>query len=476
MLMKANYDNPRYLLLNGISKGNCNLEFINFLESLNDGIIVLNEFGIVTNVNSTFEKLVNVSASLCIGVDIRKMPNLGKISDFIYDKIVGKIGFISMLEKIHGREVLVSANYIIDNYDKTKIIVLFKDLVKLNKLVENHMVTKARDKKDTSTVDNTVELLNREQIVVGSEMMKKIFILARRVAQVDSSVLISGETGVGKEVLARVIHECSRRISGPYIKLDCSTISEHLMESELFGYEAGAFTGARKEGKPGLIELADGGTLFLDEIGEIPVNIQVKLLGVLQEREIRRVGSTKVKKVDFRLIVATNKNLEEMIVQKKFRKDLFYRLNVVHIKIPPLRERQEDIIHLGLLFLKKFNKKYAMDKKISPKVIQSFLRYEWPGNVRELENTIERLVVTSDSNVILMDDLMEKTKIESERIPGLRNTVEETEKNLLVHAIQHCKSTREMAVILGISQSSVVKKMRKYGLSNLAKNTEKPQA
>jgi len=306
----------------------------------------------------------------------------------------------------------------------------------------------------------------KDKIILNSESMKQVVKLAIKVARVDSSVLITGETGVGKEVLARVVHKHSCRVNGPFIKLNCGAIQAELVESELFGYEAGAFTGARREGKPGLIELADGGTLFLDEIGDLPLNLQVKFLRVLQEREIQRVGGIETKEVDFRLIAATNKPLEDLVKQKKFRKDLFYRLDVVPMTIPPLRERKEDILPLALFFLNKFSQRYGLSMRISPEVITVLLNNDWPGNVRELENTIERLLVTSDTDVV-PDYLMHKSSSSkdcSKSRLNLREILNQTEKHLILQAFEQCKTTREMAEVLGISQSAVVKKMRKYDI------------
>ena len=306
----------------------------------------------------------------------------------------------------------------------------------------------------------------KDKIILNSESMKQVVKLAIKVARVDSSVLITGETGVGKEVLARVVHKHSCRVNGPFIKLNCGAIQAELVESELFGYEAGAFTGARREGKLGLIQLADGGTLFLDEIGDLPLNLQVKFLRVLQEREIQRVGGVETKEVDFRLIAATNKSLQDLVKQKKFREDLFYRLDVVPMTIPPLRERKEDILPLALFFLNKFGQRYGLSMRISPEVIEVLLNNDWPGNVRELENTIERLLVTSDTDVAT-DHLINKSsnsKDYGKSRLNLREILDQTEKHFILQAFEQCKTTREMAEVLGISQSTVVKKMRKYDI------------
>jgi transcriptional regulator with PAS, ATPase and Fis domain len=308
--------------------------------------------------------------------------------------------------------------------------------------------------------------------------MKKVFDFAARVAQVDSTVLITGESGSGKEIVAKTIHKLSKRKDGPLIQINCGAIPENLLESELFGYEPGAFTGASKEGKLGMFELAENGTLFLDEIGELPLNLQVKLLRVLQEREIVRVGGIKPKKINVRIIAATNKDLEKMVEKGMFREDLYYRLNVVRIKIPPLRERKTDIPPLIQHFLRKFNEKYEMNKKISPEVIERLIAYDWPGNVRELENLIERLVVIVIEDIIELKHLPDylQASINSDHfqvsvsgIIPLKKASEDLEKQLISKALQKYGSTRKAAQILEVDQATIVRKAKKYNITNEAR-------
>lgn len=242
-------------------------------------------------------------------------------------------------------------------------------------------------------------------IIGKSKKMQEVYRIIEKVAETDSTILIHGESGSGKELIARAIHYHSPRKEKPFISVDCGTLTESLLESELFGHVKGSFTGATVT-KPGLFEVAGGGTFFLDEIGDISLSIQAKLLRVLQEREIKPVGATKTIKVDIRLIAATNKNLEEMIKKGTFREDLFYRLNVVPVSLPPLREREEDIPLLVSHFLEKFNQKRKKHiKEISPETMNLFEGYNWPGNVRELENTVERIVVMTDEEIIKPEHL-----------------------------------------------------------------------
>lgn len=319
-----------------------------------------------------------------------------------------------------------------------------------------------------------VKALAPKQFIVHSGCMKELTKMAIRVAKVDSTVLIQGESGVGKELIADVIHSHGVRNKGPLIKINCGAIPENLLESEFFGYEPGAFSGASRKGKIGLFELANGGILFLDEIGDMPLNLQVKLLRVLQDKEITRVGGIRPTRVDIRIITGTNRNLIEMINNRQFRQDLYYRLNVVPIHVPALRERREDIPVLTNYFLDYFNNKYltnATHKKLAPEVINCFMKHDWPGNVRELENLIERLIVTTAQPYISLNDLppwLEKSKINTigntENI-SLRCAVEDTERKLLQYAFSRYKSTYEVARVLEINQSTVVRKAAKYGIT-----------
>jgi len=425
----------------------------------------------VIKVNPAFERLTGLSAIRCLGSSIGTLTELGGIINFITGDVSVNKASVKYFEGFRGRDILVFVNQVYDENGKlTNSVIIFKDLVLLCQLIENLQRTKKMAGLYIEEPADLMRKYNGEDIIVNSEPMKRVINLALKIAKVDSTVLVTGETGVGKEIVARIIHKCSQRVSGSFIKLNCGAIPEALLEAELFGYEAGSFTGARDSGKQGLIEMADKGTLFLDEIGDLPMNVQVKLLRVLQEREILRIGGTSVKKVDFRLITATGKDLRKMVSQRRFREDLFYRLNVVPVQIPTLKERKDDILPLAIYFLHKFNKKYKMSRKLAPVAIERLLEYNWPGNVRELENTIERLVVTSETNFILAEGIAVKKHDEGTSAGGkqpvlsLRNMLDQTEKNLLLQTVGKYRTTREMAEALGISQSAVVKKMQKYGI------------
>ncbi len=303
--------------------------------------------------------------------------------------------------------------------------------------------------------------------IVGESLaMKNVFSAVEMVAASDATVLLLGESGTGKELIATAIHYQSRRRDKPFIKVNCAALPESLIESELFGYERGAFTGALRR-KPGRFELADGGTIFLDEIGDMPISTQVKLLRVLQERSFERLGGKETISVDVRIIAATNRNLEEEVKNRRFREDLFFRLNVISIKIPPLRERKEDIPYLLDFFLKKQRAKTGKDARFSERAIQGLLRYEWPGNVRELENVVERCVILSHGGLIDVKDLPLSIQGEREdRINfSLSDVVTEAERDHIIRILKLTKGNRTKAAqLLGISRKTLWEKMRIYGI------------
>ena len=300
--------------------------------------------------------------------------------------------------------------------------------------------------------------------------MENVISTINRIADLDANVLLLGESGVGKSMFAKVIHQRSHRSGGPFIDINCAAIPENLLESELFGYEKGAFTGANAGGKVGLMELADGGTLLLDEISEIPVSLQAKLLTAIQEKRVTRVGGTKPVNVDFRLIAASNRQLDQYAAEGKFRMDLYYRLNVVNITIPPLRERKEDIIPLLEYYTAQFSAKYNISRSFSPQAVDILTEYPWPGNVRELANVTERVIVTSSSSVIgtgdLPDEISKRRKrpeeISLDGIVSLSNEVEKLEAELIRQAYEKYRTTTGVAAALGISQPTAFRKIEKY--------------
>lgn len=453
-------------------------EMDSIIEAFSDGIYISDGEGFGLRVNKSLQRIAGVTADDLIGKYISSAVEQGVISSSVTLKVLKRRETVTITQRIKGdKEFLVTGTPIFDEEGEIKrVVTTIRDVTELSnlqkKLTESNELTQKYYKE--------LMLLRKRQfadnnLVFKSEKMKKIVELANKAAMFDSTCLLLGESGVGKDVIARLIYSNSLRQGESFIKLNCGAIPPNLLEAELFGYERGAFTGARKEGKPGMFELAHRGTLFLDEIGELPLNLQVKLLHAIQDMIISRVGSTKPIQVDVRVIAATNRNLEDMIQKGKFRKDLYYRLNIIPIEIPPLRERPDDIIPLIELSLRQMNEKYNKNKQFKPEVIDYLLKYEWPGNVRELKNIVERLVVISSGELIEIKDLPESLKInrlnkigKKHRYNGkskLKEVVEEVEKEFLKESLKDCKSIRKTAKVLGINHSTLSRKIKKYKLS-----------
>ncbi|MFZ5647999.1 MAG: sigma 54-interacting transcriptional regulator [Bacillota bacterium] len=308
-----------------------------------------------------------------------------------------------------------------------------------------------------------------------STVIKETIKMARKYAATDATVLITGESGTGKELFAQAIHDESNRSQHPFVAVNCSAVPQTLFESEIFGYEGGAFTGAFKEGKPGKFELASGGTLFLDEIGELELGAQVKLLRVLQEKILYRVGGTRPVKVDVRIITATNRNLERMVQEGRFREDLFYRLNVITLNLPPMRERREDMPELAYLLAQELAELHGKKiVEIDPQVMVSFMNYHWPGNVRELRNVLERMVILAEDEVIKRENLPEFLKSKAPaaimgnptgNVLKLTEVTEQAERQMIVDALKKTGNNKsEAARILGIPRSSLYYKIKILGI------------
>jgi transcriptional regulator with PAS, ATPase and Fis domain len=377
-----------------------------------------------------------------------------------------------------GRDIIVTGMPVFDGDGNIKRIVInARDITEIYHLREELLNAKSRELQHYQSVLSTVNV-DSEKMVAISESIKKVFLLAKRVGGFDTTVLILGESGAGKEEVARQIHRSSLRRDHALVTINCGAIPENLLESELFGYEKGAFTGASNAGKIGLLEAADGGTVFLDEVGELPLPFQVKLLRVLETKQVTRVGGIRAKPIDVRFIAATNRNLNKMVQDRTFREDLYYRLNVVSITVPPLRQRREDILPLSLYFLNMFNHRYNQNKVMTPEVIKRMEEYDWKGNVRELRNVVEHMVIMSPNTHLQISDVPwiirqcggrdaaeDPAAPAPESVTDLNLAVRQLEIRLLEQARKACGSTREMARYLHIDQSTVVRKLHKYGLT-----------
>lgn len=450
------------------------------IESSHDGLYICDAEGIVTRVNSAWEKIAGFKRENIIGKYVKDLLNMG-----LYDNsaalqtLRNKTTTTTMIEiksgVKNGQKIMATGTPLFNEGGKlTHVVVNVRDITELELLKLQLEKTKELNVHYANELEKA-RILHEESddFIVNSPVMSKILESSLRVSRVDSSVLVTGESGVGKGALISKMHQYSRRSNEQLITVNCGAIPENLIESELFGYEEGAFTGAKKDGKIGMFELASGGTLFLDEIGDLPYNLQVKLLNAIQNKEIMRVGGIKPIKIDTRIISATNKDLKKMIGDGKFREDLFYRINVININIPPLRDRKEDIPKLILSIINKLNKKYGFNKSISVDAVECFIEYNWPGNIRELQNTLERLVVMLAEDVISYDNLPhymknEKTTtcfIEVNDILPLKDAIIQVERKTLQLAVDKYHSTRKIAKALEVNQSTIVRKLNLYNLS-----------
>ncbi|MCM3584816.1 sigma 54-interacting transcriptional regulator [Mesobacillus maritimus] len=460
--------------MNGVTSADIETILVAIIQTCYDGIYVADKNGVGIMVNKAYSRMTGVESHELLGKNMLTVVKEGIVSESVTIKVLAEKSPQTIIQTVRGKEVLVTGSPIFDSYGEINYVVTnVRDISDLNQT----KTALHNSKKLTEKYINEIEEFKKRELIhmhlegiVGqSQEIMRVFHLARKVAKVDSSVLILGESGVGKEVIVNYMHQESDRSNKPLIKVNCGAIPGHLLESELFGYEKGAFTGASSQGKPGLFEMANGGTIFLDEIGDMPVDLQVKLLRVLQEFEIMRVGGTKSIKIDVRVISATHMDLEAMVDKNDFRRDLYYRLNIVPIRVPPLRERKADILPLAFYFLTKNNKKYKLNKRFHPEILHFFEDYRWHGNIRELENLIERLVVTTDNEEILIKDLppymLQGSDQNRPKQSGkLKEMVGNLERKLIKEQMKESKTTRAAAKALGISQSALVKKMQKLGL------------
>jgi PAS domain S-box-containing protein len=440
------------------------------IESSYDGIYVTDGDANTIWVNSAYEKITGIQASQVMGRNMRDLVREGFYSESVSLKVLETRDSVTIRQNLKsGKEILVTGNPIYDEMGTIKMIVTnvrdMTDLVELNRRLETSLGLTSAYKEKLQELQRSAT--RGSDLIMVSESMLRIYDLVERVSKTDATVLLYGETGVGKDRIAEEIHDQSNRSeSGIFVKINCGAIPETLLESELFGYEKGAFTGASKEGKTGLFEVANGGTLFLDEVESMSLVLQSKLLRVLQNFEITRVGGTVPKKVDVRLICASNQDLKILIEKKEFRADLYYRLNVVPIYIPPLRERRDDIPYLINLFVNQFNQKHGTDRILSREALSMLLQYSWPGNVREVSNVIERLIVVTPDNVVfphhLPLELCDGSRYESVNSGlTLKEHLEKVELSLIQSAVKRHGSARKAAPYLGVDSSTITRKLKK---------------
>ena len=413
-------------------------------------------------VNRAYEKLTEISQRQVYGKNLRELENkFFKPSVSLQVLKEKRVVTIPQQLLTLEKKLVVTGNPIFN--EKGEIILVVTVVKPFSLLLEESVGNKKDDVKTVNRLGN---------MVVKSPLMMQVVNRAVRIAGVDANVLITGESGTGKELIARTIHELSARKNAPFISVNAASLPETLFEAELFGYIAGAFTGASARGSKGLVKAAEGGTLFLDEISEVPLSVQAKLLRLLENKEYIPVGSSRVERADVRLIAACNKNLAEQVRKGRFREDLFYRLNVLNIYIPPLRDRIEDIEALSCHFLNELNCRLGTRKYITESAVQILKQNCWTGNVRELKNLLARLVLLYDDNVIspeLIERELSAVSGEVERggvseYRTLEGAVARFEKDLIQETIKKCGSIEKGAQMLGIHRTTLLRKMRKYGI------------
>ncbi len=420
-------------------------------DNVANGIYLVDGKGTTIRVNRTFEEMSGFRNEELAGRSLYDMvgpDNLfsGSASLLVIDR---KAPATATYSTSTGRKLLVKGRPVFGEDGEIRYIV---------NTIWDLTVVQYSKKIDADTARS--QMLDEQDIVTCSQSMGDVIDLALRVAGTDSTILLTGESGVGKSLLAKVVHRASERRAKPLLQINCAAIPESLLEAELFGYEPGAFTGADRKGKMGLFEQADGGTIFLDEITEVPLHLQSKLLGVIQEKAFFRIGGREEKKVDVRIIAATNRDLAAQVALGRFREDLYYRLNVVPVEIPPLRQRREDIPLLIRYFTDHYNRRYNSYKKFTEGLVEQLSALPWKGNIRELENFVERMIVTSVGNEIGSLAQLGDSVGGAGDARNLSDLLQEYEDTLLMQAIREHGTTRKVAQALGLSQATAARKVK----------------
>ncbi|MEN8687051.1 MAG: sigma 54-interacting transcriptional regulator [Desulfuromonadales bacterium] len=421
-------------------------------DNVANGIYIVDGKGVTIRVNKPFEEMSGFTNAELVGRSLYDLVGpdnyfSGSASLLVIEK---KVPVTATYSTRTGRKLLVKGRPVFDDSGAIRYII---------NTIWDLTVVQYSKKIDADTA--RTQMLNEEDIVTCSQNMSDVIDLALRVAGTDSTILLTGESGVGKSLLAKVIHRASERKHQPLLQINCAAIPETLLEAELFGYESGAFTGADRKGKAGLFEQANGGTIFLDEITEIPLHLQSKLLGVIQDKAFHKIGGRGEQSVDVRIIAATNRDLAAQVALGRFREDLYYRLNVVPVQIPPLRQRREDIALLIRYFTDHYNRRYNSYKRFSETLIKRMTAMPWKGNIRELENVVERMIVTSTASEIeSLGPLENDAVVETGASKSLVDLIQDYEDTLLIRALKEYRTTRKIAIHFGMSQPTVARKLK----------------
>ncbi|EEL51110.1 MULTISPECIES: sigma-54 interaction domain-containing protein [Bacillus cereus group] len=456
---------------------------LKILDSLESGMNIVDKNGTIIWVNQACCKIFNKRKEDLIGRNIFVLKKEGAFTPSVIEMVLqNKSTVTTVQEIIGGNKMTVTGEIILDEQENPLYFVAhghdirnwIKNISQLGweelaPVLKQHLL-------EIKKINTQYIISKDEQFFIGHGKVNHLLAeIIDRVASVDSTVLINGETGVGKNVVAKRIHDLSERNNQPFVHINCAAIPDSLLESELFGYHKGAFTGANSKGKSGLVKIAEKGTIFLDEISELPLHLQPKLLQLLQDKTYMPIGGSQLIKADIRIITATNRKIEDMVQEGKFRADLYYRLHVLPINIPPLRERKEDIFPFLHFYLQKYNKRFNQTRTLSRQTIDVLQRYQWPGNIRELEHTVEQLVIMAKKEEISIHDLPERfvsVNIETEALESLKEgnnlneIIERIEKRMIEQAMKENKTTRKTATVLGITQTSLIRRLKKYNIRN----------
>jgi PAS domain S-box-containing protein len=442
-----------------------------------DGLMICDAQGRILKMNRAAERLNGIKGSEVVGKDVKTLVQEGQINRSATQEVLETHRQVSLVQTTprSGITLLVTGTPVFNDDNEILFVVVNERDISLIEDMKRELAQARQEsqKMRDELSELTLMELKNNHIVAQSSSMKQTLRLAMKLARNDASnILIQGESGTGKGLLAKFIHANSMWSKKSFIQINCAALPENLLEAELFGYERGAFTGAKESGKAGLFELAAGGTLFLDEIGELSLGVQAKLLKYLDDHEIMPVGGTIAKKIDCSIIAATNRNLDQRTLKNQFRLDLLHRLNTFTLSIPPLRDRPEDILELTATCLKRCNRRYNRRSYIGYKAYDALKSYPFPGNVRELINIIKQAVVMCDRR-FLDDYIIRATENQQPRVTAVLSLAKDTslpeklrsmEYEMLLQAVNRCRTTREAAIFLGISQPTVVRKLKKHGM------------